>query len=94
MGLLMISGMSGKEEIETVSCKHCQKVIKILLKGCTKEVQTKFSCGRCRGPICRACAEIMDLTGQCSPVGAKVDEALRTGVWPTHTPNAFKFLPS
>lgn len=68
-----------KEEYDIVTCRHCQAIIKMVVRGCTRAYETKFRCEKCAGPICRHCGEV--LKGECSPILAKVEKALKTGVW-------------
>src|SRR5262252_6172316 len=65
------------EEWDTIGCVHCNAVIKIIISGCTRNYDTRFSCLRCRKPICRLCAEAMAVTHQCpGPVRVQVERAL------------------
>lgn len=90
--LLIVEGVgSKKQEYDTVSCKHCQAVIKVVIAGVSKAYETKHRCDRCKGPICRYCAE--NLGGRCSPIMAKVEHALKTGVWDNDHVYEFKILP-
>ena len=74
MGHLLIDDrVSGGKlrEYDTVSCKHCQAVIKVELKP-----KTKMSgpwCDLCFGPVCdtEVCAS------RCTPFFKKVEEKLR-----------------
>jgi len=84
MGLLICGniGSDKKQEYETVSCPHCQTVRAITLKGCTKNIKFNHWCPRCRQPICKGCAAVMEQLGQCpGPFIAKVDNANSKGVW-------------
>ena len=90
MGYLYIDGglengkTLGPMEYSTVSCRHCRAVIKILVKGCSREyANTKFRCGRCNGPVCRSCASVMERRGGvCTqPFMAKVEAAIKSGRW-------------
>lgn len=66
---------------ETVSCIHCQNVIAIVVAGCTREYQSKYTCTRCHGSVCTKCAKWMrDRGGQCpGPFIAKIEAAMRAG---------------
>jgi hypothetical protein len=61
-------------EYDTVSCRHCQAIIQIRLRGVNREVRTPYHCARCNGPICKFCGEQRE--GQCTPFWAMVDEAI------------------
>lgn len=61
-----LTGKSGKLlEFDTVGCKHCQAVIRIVIKGVNRAYETKHACSKCRGPICNYCAQAMQRTGEC-----------------------------
>lgn len=84
MGFLVIDHRDGFEpdgskgrlqEYDTVSCKHCQALIRIVLKGVTKAYETPYRCDRCNGPICRYCGEARK--GICTPFPALVERAIR-----------------
>ena len=67
-------------EMETRSCKHCQKVIRVVLRGCTKLPESPYRCTRCHSAICKECAGIMEKIGQCpGPFLARVEAELRKG---------------
>ena len=70
---------TGKHEFDTVACRHCGAVIKIVLKGVTRAYETQYRCQRCDGPICRYCGE--QLGAKCSPVKAKIENALKGRRW-------------
>ena len=77
-------GIGGKLlEYDTQACTHCQAVIKIVVRGVKKALETKYRCGRCAGPVCKYCAVLMAKNGgQCtSHWKAKLDAVLRTGRW-------------
>ena len=70
MGYLIIDhrGGGGKlEEFDTVSCKHCQAVIKII----PGKREDKW-CGLCAGPICEFC----HAKGVCEPFWSKIERQL------------------
>lgn len=95
MGLLIIdhSGSGGvKQEFDTVPCKHCQAVIRVVIKGVKKAYETKSRCSRCHGPICNACASHMELNGgECNaPFLAKVEQALKKQRWQEHCDYHYK----
>lgn len=74
MGHLLIDDRAsgGKlREYDTVSCKHCQAVIKIEIRPKTKMCQPW--CDHCFGHVCnaKACASL------CVPFFRKIDEKLR-----------------
>ena len=72
-----VDGKQGKlEEYDTVHCRHCGAVIKIVIKGVMKAYETKFSCGTCHGPICRYCATVLNGEIYCRPVGKLYDMML------------------
>lgn len=90
--LLIVQGLGEKKlEFDTVSCRHCQSVIKVVIRGVERAYDTKYRCDRCRGPICKYCAEVLE--GKCSPIMAKVEEALKTGRWPHDHVYEYKILP-
>lgn len=68
-------------KLETVSCKHCQKILAVYNTGCSRYYQSDRTCQRCDGFICKGCAEGMAKNGgECpGPFIAKVEEAIRTG---------------
>ena len=70
-------------EWDTVACKHCRAVIKVVIKGITRAYNTTYRCGRCCGPVCKACAEVMHQNGgSCTePFLAKVELALKRQQW-------------
>ena len=80
------------EEYDTISCKHCQGVIKIILRGCTKAAATKYRCSRCNGPICKYCAET--LKGECSPVALKIAHAVKSGKWDPKVLYTPRYIPT
>lgn len=44
-------------ECDTVSCPHCQSVIKKVVTGpCRTKIDSPGECDHCRKPICRDCA--------------------------------------
>jgi hypothetical protein len=58
MGELIIDNrVSGgiKEEYQTVGCKHCQAVLRMILAGVNRTREGAF-CLQCSGPICETCA--------------------------------------
>lgn len=94
MGVLLVDNtVSGgiRFECDTISCKHCQAIIKVIISGVKKAAETKFRCERCRGPICRHCAEV--LKGVCSPILAVVERALKTGKFEIGRHYEYKIMP-
>lgn len=100
MGYLLIDhsagtgpdGLTGKKvEFDTVSCCHCQALIRVVIKGVEKAYECPYRCDRCRAPICKFCATT--LGGACSPIMAKVEECLKTGIWPTRHAYKYRILP-
>lgn len=78
-GEARLTGRDGKlVEMDTVSCKHCQGCIRIVIRGCTRAYETKHSCPTCRGPICNHCARAMHVSGGVcpGPVMARIDRAI------------------
>lgn len=54
------------EEWDTLSCPHCQAVIKVLILGPTrKKIDSPGECDFCRKPICRTCAARLIATEMC-----------------------------
>lgn len=91
-GGLAPDGSKGERlEFDTVSCCHCQKVIKIVIAGVTKAYETKFRCDRCKRPVCRFCGTV--LAGVCSPVAAKIEDAVKRGGWNPWHVYEYKILP-
>lgn len=86
-------GAGDLKEYSCVVCKHCGGVIAILLKGCSKHYNTKFSCPRCRGPICRRCGGIFERTGLCNPIKARIEHAIKFGGWDEHFQHQYAILP-
>lgn len=73
MGYLMVDDRnSGGElrEYDTVSCKHCQAIIKIV-----KRQKSGYWCHSCGGFICEHCGKTSN--GECLPFKKKLDEKLR-----------------
>ena len=71
MGYLLIDDRASgglKQEFETVSCKHCQAVVKVM-----RRQKSGYWCRHCSGPVCalRECRE------RCSPFFKKIEEKLR-----------------
>ena len=67
MGYLTVDhrGAGGKlEEYDTVSCKHCQTVIKVV-----RRQREGAWCMTCAGPVCFKCAE----TEECTPFMKKIE---------------------
>lgn len=101
MGLLIIdhsactdpvTGKQGEKlEFDTVSCGHCQALIRLVIKGVKKAYETPYRCARCKLPMCRHCAEV--LGGECDPLWEKINRALKTGVW-GHQAYVFKTIPA
>jgi hypothetical protein len=82
MGLIIIdeTNTGGKKvEIDTVSCCHCQAIIKIYNRLVRGANNTKHRCRHCRKPICKHCATA--LKGVCSPIQDKCEQAVKSGVW-------------
>jgi len=54
------------EEWDTLSCPHCQAVIKVLICGPTrKRVDSPGECDYCKRPVCRTCAVRLAATEVC-----------------------------
>ncbi len=54
------------EEWDTVSCPHCQAVIKIKVLGPSrKKIDSPGECDFCKRPICHACAARLAVTEVC-----------------------------
>ena len=68
-----------RTRLETTHCEHCCCVIAIHVEGCSRDYQSKFTCGRCHGMICKLCAKAMhDNRGICpGPFVAAVEEAVK-----------------
>ena len=68
-------------EYETVGCKHCRAVIAVLVKGCSRDYQSKYTCPRCCRSVCLKCAEWMrNNGGQCpGPFEARIEAAIKAG---------------
>lgn len=65
------------EEWDTVSCRHCQAIVRIVVKGCTKAREHHRDCPDCKGPLCKACDEIYGAVRACpGEFRAQVDRAL------------------
>lgn len=103
MGYLIIDHRGGTnpdgtkgelQELDTVGCKHCGAVIRIVLKGVASAYETPFKCTRCRGPICKACAHNMEVTGLCNPLKARLDHAVKVGHWDEAWQHRYNILPS
>lgn len=70
MGYLTVDHRAGDgklEEFDTVSCKHCQAVLKVFNRQ-----PSGAWCLKCDGPVCdtRACASV------CTPFFQKIEVAL------------------
>lgn len=87
MGYLLVDHRGGdgpdgkkgiKVEYDTVACRHCRAVIRILIRGVAgqKEYETPYTCGKCAGPICRFCAEHRNGLNECQPILRVVELAL------------------
>ena len=71
MGHLLIDDTASggvKQEYDTVSCKHCQAVIKVMRKQ-----KSGYWCQHCSGPVCKN----PECIKQCTPFFKKVEEKLR-----------------
>lgn len=89
MGVLFIENeihpITGKHlkgaEFDTVSCCHCQAIIRVVIKGVDAAYETRHYCGHCDGSICNWCQGLVDRNGgKCTgPIAAKVERALKTG---------------
>lgn len=55
------------EEHDTVSCKHCQAILRII-----KRQKEGYWCGTCAGHVCRRCAS----RGRCEPFFRQVEHHL------------------
>lgn len=85
MGYLLIDhsqtqGPDGKQgrkvETDTVACRHCRAVIRVLMSGLNRELESQYRCSRCDGPICKWCAAELERTKKCRPALAMIDEYL------------------
>ena len=76
MGFLMIDHRGGcdptgmkdgrLEEFDTISCPHCQAVIKKKVMGpCRTVVDSPGECDFCRKPICHNCAALLRIDDYC-----------------------------
>jgi hypothetical protein len=65
------------EEFDSISCPHCQAVIKkIILGPCRTKPDSPGECDYCRRPICHACADRLRATDVCpGEMREKVDRA-------------------
>ena len=55
-----------KQEWDTYSCVHCQRVMRVIIHGpARKSVENADRCTKCAKPICVKCARAMDVTGVC-----------------------------
>lgn len=55
-----------KEEWDTISCKHCQQVMRIIIHGPARKVlESADRCDKCKAAICKKCAVAMDATKFC-----------------------------
>lgn len=82
MGVLTCGniGSDKVQEFETISCPHCCQVRAIVMRGCTKEMKYNHWCPRCRKPICKGCAAVMEKLGQCpGPFIARVEAEMAAG---------------
>lgn len=72
--LLNDNRASGGElrEYDTVSCKHCQAIIKLSVG---KKKKITYWCGPCSGEICEHCKSTDN--GVCIPFMKKLEERLR-----------------
>ena len=53
------------EEYDTISCAHCQAVIKIKILGpCRTEVDGPGECDWCKKPLCHTCGALLMATGK------------------------------
>jgi hypothetical protein len=71
MGYVMVDNRASGGtlvEYDTVSCRHCQAVVKV-----TRGQREGFYCMHCGGPVCRHCGTL----GSCTPFMKKVDDRLR-----------------
>jgi hypothetical protein len=70
MGYLMNDNRnSGGElfECDTVSCKHCRAVLKVL-----RRQKEGYWCPKCHGPVCEVCAA----TKMCAPFLANLEKKM------------------
>lgn len=66
-----------KATFDTVSCAHCQAIIKVFVAGIDDAEATRFRCSRCDATVCRKCNE----SGFCSPIKARIEESIKQGRW-------------
>lgn len=82
MGVLIVGnrGSDKVQEYETISCPHCCQMRAVVLMGCTKSVTYNHYCPRCRKPICKGCAAVMEQNGGCpGPFIARVEAEMKVG---------------
>jgi len=73
----------GKFECDVVGCRHCGAIIKILLSGVNASPETKYTCMKCNGPICKYCAEnLKGASGNCFPILAQAEFKMKYGCYP------------
>ena len=54
------------EECDTLSCPHCQCVLKTKVMGpCRTIVDSPGECDWCKKPICHRCAGLLTVTNHC-----------------------------
>jgi len=68
MGYAILQSNNGTKEWDTLSCVHCQAVIRL-----EKYKQAGGFCSTCHGPVCDHCAA----KGVCSPWKEKVEMAIK-----------------
>lgn len=69
MGYMMVDnrGAGGElVEFDTVSCKHCQRAMRVV-----RRARTGLLCMRCAGPVCETCGP-----GPCTPFVQKLEAAI------------------
>ncbi len=90
MGVMYVEGeicpITGDQfkgaEFGTISCCHCQAIIRIAIKYTPAAYEARWYCSRCHGWICEECKKIVEEKngGQCTgPTAAKIDKAIATG---------------
>jgi hypothetical protein len=75
-GVCEISGkfLSGHTTFETLPCVHCGAIMRVVITGLNKNLETDARCHKCNGPICKYCARLFEKEG-CDSLKAKIDRA-------------------
>lgn len=68
------------EEWDTVSCKHCQAIVRIIIRGVNRAREHHRDCPECKGPLCRDCDAAYGATKTCpGDLRARIERALDRG---------------